>query len=179
MLTPIEQETISLCDELRIADPSDLKDWIEFIKAWFETDDEYKGFRQQMRETLKTDSFQYPDPASPYQPSGKFMDFYGKNGAIALAILREWASIAVLKAIPRPTTAPTWDRWLEEAERDGITTYEGITGEEFKKHFGGQRYAKAKSGKVSKLPATYWEVRPPNTGTDGRGSEVSRRRGAA
>lgn len=175
MLTAIEQETIRLCDELRKADLADLEDWMTFIKAWFETEDEHREFRQQMRETLKTDSFQYPDPASPYQPSGKFMDFYGKNDAIALAILREWASIAVLKAIPRPTTAPTWDRWLEEAERDGITTYEGITDEEFKKCFGGQRYTKAKSGKVSKLPATYWEVRPPSTGADRRGSEVSRR----
>ena len=137
MLTLIEQETLCLRDELRKADPVDLGDWLTFLKSWFETEDENKEFRQSMRNSLKTNTFQYLDTASPYQPTGKFMDYYGKNDAIALAILREWASIVVLKAIPQPTsTASTWDRWLEEVERDEITTYEGITDEEFVRYFG-------------------------------------------
>lgn len=124
LFSNIEQETIRLCDELKNATPDDLAGWLEFLKSWFAIDDEYQQFRQQMRETLKTKSFQYLDPASPYQPSGRFMDFYGKNDVIALAILREWASIVALKAIPSPT-APVYDRWLEELEREGIINNKG------------------------------------------------------
>lgn len=178
-LTAIEQETVCLCDELRAATPADLEDWITFIRAWFETDDEYKGFRQQMREALKKNSFQYPDFASPVQPSGKFMDFYGKNDAIALAILREWASIAALKAIPFPvSSAPLWDRWLEEIEKDGITTYEGITDEEFAMYFGGRRTKAKPRTAASKAAVEDRKNFPVQQRTNRSGSEVSRR-GAA
>ena len=137
-LTQLEQEINYLCVELDQATPDSLPEWMEWLKSWFEVEDQNKERRQQFRKSLASDKFQYPDPTSPCQPTGCFMQWYKKDATIALEILREWAKISSLKTIPAPSSPPVMtDRW----DCEKFSKHKGLSEKDFNYYFGGRRFS--------------------------------------
>ena len=106
-----------------------LNDFLNFLKDWFATPDEFQEFRKGARKDLIDNAYQIPSKGDPVQPQLKFYPTW-KNGdwSKAILILREWAQIQKLKAVPKPTNISEehrWDVWAEVAEFDAIKDLNG------------------------------------------------------